>query len=122
MNEKQTLMLPVHLTDSEKLEMAQQLTERLQSLNELEEERKREAQRLKFQMDAEETQVDYLARCIREGKEDREVECEIVYNLPVRGMKQVIRMDTMEVVDEKDMTDNDKRRAADLLQTRIPTE
>jgi hypothetical protein len=102
--------------------MAKNLTERLQVLNELEDERKREAQRLKFEMDAEETQVDYLAKCIREGVEEREVECEVVYNLPVRGMKQVIRLDSMEVVDEKEMTDQDKRRAADLLQTRIPTE
>jgi hypothetical protein len=122
MNEKKTLMLPVALTDEEKLEMAKNLTERLQVLNELEDERKREAQRLKFEMDAEKTQVDYLAKCIREGMEEREVECEVVYNLPVRGMKQVIRLDSMEVVDEKEMTDQDKRRAADLLQTRIPTE
>lgn len=120
--EKKTLMLPVQLTDEERLELAKALTDRLAKLKELEEERKREAQRLKFDMDAEETQVDYLAKCVSTGEEEREVECEVVYNLPVRGMKQVIRLDTMDVVDEKEMTDQDKRRAADLLQTRIPVE
>lgn len=113
-------MLACKLTQDEHIESAVLLSEKLQELAELEDERKAENARLKLKMDALETEIAILAGNVKAGEEDRQVECELVYHSPVRGMKQVIRLDTMEPIEESEMTDADKRQAADLLQTRIP--
>ncbi len=71
-------------------------------------------------MDALETEIAILAHNVKTGTEERAIECELVFNLTKRGMKSLIRLDTMETIEELEMTDADKRDAANQLQTRIP--
>ncbi len=118
--EKIQRMLPCKLTQDEHIESAIILSEKLQELAGIEEEKKAANNIFKMKMDALETEIAILAENVKAGEEDREITCELVYNIPRRGMKSVVRLDTMETIEENDMTDADKRRAADQLQTRIP--
>lgn len=118
--EKTTKMLPVVLTKDERIDSAVTLSEKLQELAELDEQRRAEASRFKMLMDALQTEIDVLAGNVKEGTEERPIECELVYNHPRRGLKSLIRLDSLKTVEEWEMTDVDKKRAADQMQTRIP--
>lgn len=113
-------MLPVVLTKDERIDSAVTLSEKLQELAELDEQRRAEASRFKMLMDALQTEIDVLAGNVKEGTEERPIECELVYNHPRRGLKSLIRLDSLKTVEEWEMTDVDKKRAADQMQTRIP--
>lgn len=118
--EKVTRFLPVKLTEAETLEMAKTMGEKMLEVDNLESEKKAFMAKNKLQSEGLEAELSQLGKCVREGSEEREVECLWNFNTPVRGMKQLVRLDNYEVIDEKDMTDNDKRRVADLNQTRLP--
>lgn len=118
--QKQTKMLPCLLTPDERIDSAVILSTKLQELSELEEQKKAEAAKFKLLMDALELEIEVLAHNVKTGTEDRPIECELVYNFPKRGMKSLIRLDTKETIEEWEMTDADKRDAANQLQTRIP--
>jgi hypothetical protein len=118
--EKVERMLLCELTEQDILDMSQTLGEKLLTLEELETEKKAAAANFKLTADALEAEVSQLGKCVRERKEERAVECEWVYHVPVNGKKQLRRLDTYDVVEEKDMSDKDKQRAADLRQLRLP--
>lgn len=90
------------------------------------EERESHAQELKnftelkkMEIKALDAEIKTMAKQIETEEEDREVKCVWNYNQPRRGMKQLIRLDSHEIVDELDMTDYDKAQVADELQLRI---
>lgn len=118
--EKVERMLPCVLTEQDIMDMSQTLGEKIQEAEEIETEKKAAAASFKLQADALDAEISHLAKCVRTREEEREVACEWTYNVPRNGMKQLRRLDTFDVVDEKDMTDRDKSRAADLRQLRIP--
>lgn len=118
--EKVERMLPVVLTDADILDMSESLGKKLLELKEAETERKALANAAKMKCDALASEVSNLGKCVREKLEERPVECEWTYHQPRPGMKQLIRLDTAEIIDERDMSDKDKQRAADLKQLRIP--
>lgn len=118
--EKIERMLPVALSDADILEMSDNLGKKLLELEEAETERKTLANAAKMKCDALASEVSNLGKCVREKSEERPVDCEWTYHQPRPGMKQLVRLDTAEVIDERDMSDKDKQRAADLKQLRIP--
>ena len=112
-------MLPCELTDAEVLDIATEMSQKLEELDNVEAEKKAAAANFKLLTDALESEISIMAKSVRTKTEEREVDCEWVFNLPVPGMKQLIRLDTEEVVDEKDMTDMDKQMAADMKQYKM---
>lgn len=116
MSESITIQLPVPLTDAEKTELGQYLTGRLMRLKALEEEKKQEFNRIKTEMEAEQTEVDIVATAIYKGAQERPVNCQIQYNCPEPGWLQIIRTDTMTLVTEREMSKKDYTRAAELAQ------
>jgi hypothetical protein len=108
-------MIPVALTDEEKIEIGQNLTEKLLRLRELEDQRKEEMQKFKMQIMGEAAEVQHLTDMLHNGTEERPVKCEVVYHMPVMGMKTIMRLDTNEPFDEKDMSAADKKRADELM-------
>ena len=117
MQEIKTLMLPVALTDEEKIEIGQNLTEKLMRLRQLEDQRKEEMQRFKMEIMAEAAEVQHLTDMLHNGIEERPVKCEVVYHSPVMGMKTIMRLDTNEPLGDRDtaMTAADKKRADELM-------
>lgn len=113
-------MLPCVLTEQDIMDMSQTLGEKIKEAGKVEAAKKAAAANFKLQTDALDAEISHLGECVRTREEEREVSCEWTYNVPRNGMKQLRRLDTFEVVDEKDMTDRDKSRAADLRQLRIP--
>ena len=108
-------MLPVALTDEQKIEAGESLTNALMRLRELEEEKNFEMSLFKRQIKACNVDIQRLTEMLHNGSEDREVQCEVVYNMPVMGMKTIMRLDTNEPFDEKDMSAADKKRADELM-------
>jgi hypothetical protein len=115
MQEIKTLMIPVALTDDEKIEAGENLTEALMMLRKLEEKKNFEMSLFKRQIKACNLDIQRLTDMLHNGTEDREVQCEVVYHMPVMGMKTIMRLDTNEPFDEKDMTAADKKRADELM-------
>lgn len=120
--EKVARMLAVKLTEEETLEMAKTIGDKMLEVDNLENEKKAFTSSNKLKTEGLEAELSYLGRCVREGEEEREVECIWNYNQPVRGMKQLVRLDTHEIVDEKDMSARDNERVAELNQMRLPLE
>jgi len=115
MQEIKTLMLPVALTDEQKIEAGESLTNALMRLRELEEEKNFEMSLFKRQIKACNVDIQRLTEMLHNGSEEREVQCEVVYHMPVMGMKTIMRLDTNEPFDEKDMSAADKKRADELM-------
>lgn len=116
MGERTNRFLPVELTEDERMDIAIKLSENLAGLEKLEDEKKAKVAEIKLKTDALDAQISHQHKAVLTGTEEREVACEWVYNLPVRGMKSLIRLDNNQAVDEKEMTDWDRQQAAAELQ------
>lgn len=118
--EKVTRELDCILTDDDKLDITQKLGDLIQEAEELESEKKGAMAEFKMKGDALDSQISHLGKMARTGIELRPVECMWQYNQPVRGMKQLIRLDTAECSEEVDMSERDKERVALLNQMSLP--
>jgi hypothetical protein len=91
-------------TDEEKLSMAKESAEINKSIALLEDDKKSAMSSFKSQIDEKEARRMRLSNCISDGTEFRDIDCEIKYNSPSDGVKQVVRKDTGEVVEAEPMT------------------
>lgn len=111
--------LECQLSEFEILERGQELALKEQELQGQKDELKATQTAMKEGIKSTETVIQKLSKDIINKTEEREVECEWVMHSPVKGMKQFIRLDTQEVIDEYDMTDRDKERFQLSLQQQM---
>lgn len=111
--------LECQLSEFEILERGQELALKEQELQGQKDELKATQTAMKEGIKSTETVIQKLSKDIINKAEEREVECEWVMHSPVKGMKQFIRLDTHEVIDECDMTDRDKERFQLSLQQQM---
>jgi len=102
---KQTLMCD--LTDKERREYGISLATTLGDMGEIETQKKREMDHFKDRIAGLQAKADELSRKVRDGKEWRDVECQILLGSPDREHKQTIRLDTGETIRTERMTEAD---------------
>lgn len=96
------------LTQSERNEYGIKLATTLGDIEDIEAEKKKNADHYKDRIAGHQARADELSRKVRDGKEWRDVECEVLLGSPDREHKQTIRLDTGETIRTERMT------AADL--------
>ena len=108
MNPKITIQtLMCDLTQSERNEYGIKLATRLGDMEAIEAEKKKNADHFKDRIAGLQAACDELSRKVRDGKEWREVECEVLLGSPDREHKQTIRLDTGETIKTERMTESD---------------
>ncbi len=100
-------------SDAELLQIGKELAEQNSELSALEQDKKRVVADFGAKISAKESDVSIAVNKIQTGYEWRDLACTIHYNTPKAGKKRVIRDDTNEQVDERDMT-------PDELQMELP--
>lgn len=111
-----TEKLPCDLTSYELRERATKMANVVNEIEQLELKKKVATDTAKREIDALVVSVSQLARQVRTGKEDREVEVEEVHD-EIRFAVETFRTDTGEVVRSRPMTDEEKKHA---LQVALP--
>ena len=96
--------LKYEFPDVEKLQMGKEMAEVTRDISLLEDEKKAAMSSYKSRIDEKEARRTRLSNCIGDGFEFLDIYCEIKYNSPKDGMKQVIRKDISEIVEENPMT------------------
>lgn len=112
-------LLPVQVGDQERLTIGIDPSEMIAQREQVESEAKETAQRFKDDLTAMRTRINYLAKIVETGEEDREVECYWQYHDPFRGNKALYRSDTGELVESKEMVEADYQLIADEQQTKL---
>lgn len=102
-----TLDLIVKLTMEEKATMAEQLTERINRKDHLEDAKKVASKRYSAQIEETIAEINDLSTKIRSGEELRPVSCEIRYDDPVDGQKSTYRLDTGARISSELMTESE---------------
>lgn len=115
MNNKITQRLRCILNDEEKIEAGKQLAEATNALKEIEDDKSQVVSDFKAKTTAAEAQIAVLSSKLRGGYELRDVECAVDFDKPQKGQKEIIRLDTMDVVSTSLMTEEEK-------QTQLPLE
>jgi len=114
--------LKVDLTDAEMKGMSNELVDEINTSREVEAEKKAVVSTYKSKLDSCTARIGELTNTLRNGYEFRDVECELQYHEPAVGLKRVIRLDTLEVVDQKDMTDDECQEVLPLSEEEEPEE
>lgn len=80
-------------TKDEHIEKSKELASANRQVEELKDGKKSVMAQLNSQISAQEEMVNMLTWKVSNGREDREVECEILFHKPSKGMKTVVRTD-----------------------------
>lgn len=104
-----TRSLPVRLTDTELLIKAKELSAKVAELDAVEATKKSVAAECKVKYDTLNSDIHHLAKILRTGREDREIEVQEIRNDPARTI-EVVRIDTGEVVESRPMTINELQK------------
>ena len=102
---KKTLIC--ELTEKERREYGISLATTLGDMEEIEAQKKREMDHFKDRIAGLQARADELSRKVRDGKEWREVGCQVCYGVPDKEHKQTVRLDTMVIVQTERMTEAD---------------
>lgn len=92
--------LKYDFTPAERQENARTLARKTQALAEIEMRKKRLTADLKAEQETAEATVQQLARFVNDEYDYRMIECEVKLHSPRTGMKELIRLDTGEIVKE----------------------
>jgi hypothetical protein len=106
--------LKYEFPDPEKLEMGKEMAQLDRDIKLLEEEKKSTVSGYVSRINEKEARRTRLSNNIADGFDHREIECEIKYNSPKDGVKQVIRKDSKEVVEEISMTPEELQEEMDF--------
>ena len=96
--EQKTIRLQCHFTEEERSIIATEMVTKMQELGELDKTLKNMTLKLKAQMAQCKREIEERAIWIKDGYEYREVECEVTFNRPERGKKEILRTDTGETL------------------------
>lgn len=100
--------LPVPLTTPEKVEYGRNLAHLHSDYTKLEIDKKASADTFKYSLEALDGRISHLAGVIRAGEEDRQVECRWRYLFETNS-KELIRMDTGEIVETATITAEERQ-------------
>lgn len=109
-----TQKLPVQITPAEKLRFADLNAREVELSIVTESERKEVAAKYKAKIEGHSNEIKRLSRIISSGIEYREVECEKQFDW-AKGIVQIVRLDTGEVVDERPMKPEEEQRTLDMM-------
>lgn len=101
-------VLPVELTDKEVQERGEKLAELEQDAQECREEAAANAARYRERKKALAEQIAKVSKCINDGKEDRQVTCDLVPDYR-RNLMEIVRQDTNEAVDSRALTADERQ-------------
>lgn len=100
--------------DEEQRENAQKLARKNRNLAEHALKKKQLAADLKLEEEGLNSDIATLSRHVTDGYDFRMVDCRIVYNVPIVGKKDIIRMDTGELVRTDSMTEEERQEELQL--------
>ena len=118
MSKKIVDILPVVLTDNERISKAKGLSKSLRTIATLEEAAKDKAAEFKQKIKAEKAVAGLLATEVETGKENRPVECYEVPN-PENKTMELYRDDTGEFVRSRPMTTEDRQEHLPLSEVKL---
>jgi outer membrane murein-binding lipoprotein Lpp len=104
-----TSLLRYEFSEKETLELASKLATRNNDVKTLEEDKKRVTSDFKAKIDAASADISLLSSKVSNGYEYRDIKCGVKFHAPADGMKQLVRMDTGEVVATEEMNDIEKQ-------------
>lgn len=104
---KTTRILNCPFTTEELKEIGVKLALENQRKERLEDEKKQSQSQFKSEIDAADAKIKSLAQKLARGSEDREIECDVLFNTPEEGKKTIQRGDTGEVVSIQPMTESE---------------
>lgn len=113
--EKRTLKVP--LTDSERLDLGDLMARSIQQAETAEAHKDAASKQYKAQIETAQGEAARCAKLLAAGVEYRDVECEVQPLPPEDGKEpqvQIVRMDTHEVVQVREMTQGERQRALPL--------
>lgn len=100
-------VLNCKFTDAELKEIGMNLALANQEKERLEDQKKQSMSQYKSEQDAVDSKIRELAQKLARGSEDRRIECELLYNVPEEGKKTITRLDTKEVIETANMTEEE---------------
>jgi len=118
---KESRMIRCQLSQKELLEYGEQLSEAIDNLQNTEAEEKQVAKEYKAKKAAFESDVSKLSTLLRAKHEMRSIDCEIRHDY-VNAKIFVCRTDTEEVIEEREMRDDERQRHMDFMDTVTPSE
>jgi len=102
---KQKLMC--RLTEAELEEEGRKLTDLLQEKMELEVEKSSRNKYYTERIKGVDGRIEKQIPVVRDREIERDVECLVEYNMPEKGLKRITRLDTGEIVETREMTENE---------------
>lgn len=96
-----TQLLKCFFTEEEKVAMAGEMAKATVEKDSLQQALKEITAQYKAKVEERETIIKKAAQLIRDGYEYRDVECDVDFNIPERGMKTITRHDTNETFVEQ---------------------
>lgn len=106
-------LLPCPLSEQEQLELARRTAQVEQELMAVDEEYRRLKAEKYAELKAKSVEFSECLAKMRAGAEDREVECEERYDYG-NGTVYVVRLDTLDVVETRSMTPQERQQKLDL--------
>jgi len=100
-------ILPVPLTDQEVAELGRSLAHELETLDKVTKDKTEITKAAKEEIERQQGVVNVLAKTLRDGTRETEVEVEESADYEL-GKWQTRRLDTGEVIDEREMTDEER--------------
>ena len=111
--------LMCQLTEEEYQNKSKELSRLIREKAAHEEQKRTFAQYYKELIDKTQKYIEDILPVVESGEEERPVHCRIEFNVPENGLKTVIRLDTGEMIETCDMTDEE---AADMFYNAVDPE
>lgn len=101
--------LKYEFTTEERLVLADELGRANRNLDALKLRKAEVTKRIGSEIAEAESTVNGLSNKVVDGYEYRNIDCEVRFDVPRRGMKTIVRLDTSEIVAEKRMSDEENQ-------------
>lgn len=110
MSNETTRQLRVNLTDKERIDLGRKLAEASQKLTSINDDKKAAMAQFAADKSAAQAKITTISQQIENGYRIESIRCEWLLDTPTTGKKQLVRLDTKEVVETLDMVDADKQQ------------
>jgi hypothetical protein len=95
------------LNESELAEYSKKMAAEMKTVSDLKDRKKRLDSEMTGEIDGHLEILKNYSETVLEGGEEESVDCEIRYHTPTENFKQIVRLDTNEIVSESEMKDED---------------
>ncbi len=101
---KEVCTLRHKFSSDEKMDLTDQLCDKLAEIDQIEKAKKEANDEFKSQTSSVDAQISRLRQQLTSGFEERPIDCEVHFHVPATGKKTIFRMDTMEKVEVQQMS------------------